>query len=342
MSQRLLLADDSITIQKVVELILAEEDFEIKSVNNGEEALAVISSFMPDIILADIEMPKINGYQLCETIKRDPAMNTIPVILLTGAFEPIDEELAKQVRADDFIIKPFESQELISKINAVLTISSVAEAEFAEEAAVEAEAVGLEAEAVGLEAEAVSLEEEAPAEEVSLEEDLWAMEETAEIPKLEGWPVEEGIAPGAEEFIHVEEETIAEIETPPEEELKPRPAERPRVAEVKAGALEVELPSKDEFKKYFESIVNEKMSSLVASFDIKEAVLASLMPLMKDSVEKILWEVAPDLVERMLKEMLKGTLESLTKEVEKVIWETVPDLAETMISKEIERIRSEF
>ena len=335
MSQRLLLADDSITIQKVVELILAEEDFEIKSVNNGEEALAVISSFMPDLILADIEMPKMNGYQLCETIKKNPATNTIPVILLTGAFEPIDEELAKQVQADDFIIKPFESQELISKINAVLTISSVAEAEFAEEDAVEAEAVGLEA-------EPISLEEEAPAEEVSLDEDLWAMEETAEIPKLEGWPVEEGIAPGAEEFIQVEEETIAEIETPAKEELKPRAAEKPHVAEVKAGAIEADLPSKDEFKKYFESIVNEKMSSLVASLDIKEAVLASLMPLMKDSVEKILWEVAPDLVERMLKEMLKGTLESLTKEVEKVIWETVPDLAETMISKEIERIRSEF
>ena len=328
MSQRLLLADDSITIQKVVELILAEEDFEIKSVNNGEEALAVISSFMPDIVLADIEMPKINGYQLCETIKQNPATNTIPVILLTGAFEPIDEELAKQVQADDFIIKPFESQELISKINAVLTISSVTEAEFAEEDTVEAEAV--------------SLEEEAPAEEVSLEEDLWAMEETAEIPKLEGWPVEEVIAPGAEEFIQIEEETIAEIEMPAKEELKPRPAERPYAAEVKAGALETDLPSKDEFKKYFERIVNEKMSSLVASLDIKEAVISSLMPLMKDSIEKILWEVAPDLVERMLKEMLKGTLESLTKEVEKVIWETVPDLAETMISKEIERIRSEF
>jgi CheY-like chemotaxis protein len=334
-SQRLLLADDSITIQKVVELILAEEDFEIKSVNNGEEALAVISSFMPDLILADIEMPKMNGYQLCETIKRNPATSTIPVILLTGAFEPIDEELAKQVQADDFIIKPFESQELISKINAVLTISSVAEAEFAEEDA-------LEAEAVGPEAETISPEEEAPAEEVSLDEDLWAMEETAEIPKPGGWPVEEGIAPGAEEFIQVEEETIAEIETPAKEELKTRPAEKPHVAEVKAGAIETDLPSKDEFKKYFESIVNEKMSSLVASLDIKEAVLASLMPLMKDSIEKILWEVAPDLVERMLKEMLKGTLESLTKEVEKVIWETVPDLAETMLSKEIERIRSEF
>ena len=254
---------------------------------------------------------------------------------MTGAFEPIDEELAKQVQADDFIIKPFESQELISKINAVLTISSVAEAELAEEDAVEAEAVGLEE-------ESISLEEEAPAEEVSLMRTSGRWKKTAEIPKLEGWPVEEGIAPGAEEFIQVEEETIAEIETPAKEELKPRPAERPYVAEVKAGALEADLPSKDEFKKYFESIVNEKMSSLVASLDIKEAVLASLMPLMKDSVEKILWEVAPDLVERMLKEMLKGTLESLTKEVEKVIWETVPDLAETMISKEIERIRSEF
>jgi len=139
---------------------------------------------------------------------------------LTGAFEPIDEELAKQVQADDFIIKPFESQELISKINAVLTISSVAEAEFAEEDAVEAEAVGLEAETIGL-------EEEAPAEEVSLDEDLWAMEETAEIPKPEGWPVEEGIAPGAEEFIQVEEETIAEIETPAKEETSRAGSSKP-------------------------------------------------------------------------------------------------------------------
>jgi CheY-like chemotaxis protein len=319
MARKLLLADDSITIQKVVELILAEEGFEIKATNNGEEALAVIPSFKPDIILADIEMPKINGYQLSEKIKQDPLMRGIPVILLAGAFEPIDEELAKQVNADDFIIKPFESQELISKINAALTISSVAEGEEVEGIA-EAEAVGLE--------------------EVPVEEDLWSMEEIPETAEVESWAMEEAVVAGTEELLEIAEE--AGVEAAAVEEVTPPVVKEAAAAEVKIGIPEVEFPSKDEIKDIFEHTVNERISSLLSSLDLKEIILTSLMPSMKDSVEKILWEVAPDLVERMLKEMLKGALESLTKEVEKVIWETVPDLAETMISKEIERIRSEF
>jgi CheY-like chemotaxis protein len=321
-ARKLLLADDSITIQKVVELILAEEGFEIKATNNGEEALSVIPSFTPDVVLADIEMPKINGYQLCEKIKQNPTTRGVPVILLAGAFEPIDEELARHVKADDFVIKPFESQELISKINAVLTVSAVAEEGIAEAAGVEEEAA-----------------------EVALEEDLWALEEIpetveAEAAEIEGWPAEEAVEVGAaEEVFEIPEEVIAEeaevaVEVPVPEEAAP-----PVVEEVVPS---LELPSKDEFKKIFEKTVNDRISSILSALDIKEAILASLMPFMKDSVEKILWEVAPDLVERMLKEMLKGSLESLTKEVEKVIWETVPDLAETMITKEIERIRSEF
>ncbi len=321
MAPKLLFADDSITIQKVVELILAEEGFEIRATNNGEEALAVIPSFKPDIILADIEMPKINGYQLCERIKQDPLISSIPVILLAGAFEPIDEELAKQVKADDFIIKPFESQELISKINAALTVLSVAEREDIEGIA-EAEAVGLE--------------------EVLVEKDLWSMEEIPEIAEVEKLSVEEGVEGGTEELLEIAEEAEAGVEAAAVEEVTPPAGEKAAVTEVKIGIPEVELPSKDELKDILENTVKEKISSLLSSLDLKEIILTSLMPSMKDSVEKILWEVAPDLVERMLKEMLKGALESLTKEVEKVIWETVPDLAETMISKEIERIRSEF
>src|SRR4030043_1037259 len=103
MERKLLLADDSITIQKVVELILTDEGFDIRTTSDGEEALAAIPSFKPDVILADIEMPKINGYQLCEKIKQDPLISSIPVILLAGAFEPIDEELTKQVGADDIL-----------------------------------------------------------------------------------------------------------------------------------------------------------------------------------------------------------------------------------------------
>jgi DNA-binding response OmpR family regulator len=121
MPYRLLLADDSPTIQKVVELLLSPENFEIKSVNDGEEALRAIDSFRPDIVLADIDMPTIDGYQLCERIKKNPLTSSIAVILLAGAFEPFDKNRAKSVLADDFIIKPFESKELISKVQAVLS-----------------------------------------------------------------------------------------------------------------------------------------------------------------------------------------------------------------------------
>ncbi len=332
MSHKLLLADDSITIQKVVELILAEEDFEIKSVSNGEEALNAINSFRPDVVLADIEMPKMNGYQLCERIKQDPATTNIPVILLTGAFEPIDEELAKQVRADDFIIKPFESQELISKINSLLTATTAfAEAEAIEEPIIEAEAI--------------TPAEEIPAPEIAIEEDLWAFEETPEEVKAEALPVQEEaeeIFAGTEEIFAAEAEEIAGIEEAIAEEKPVVTPEKPEVQELKVAPAEISLPSREEFEKHFKSVVNERIGNFLNSLDIKESIISTLTPLLKDSIEKVLWEVAPDLVERMLKDMLKGSLESLAKEVEKVIWETVPDLAETMISKEIERIRSEF
>lgn len=309
MSHKLLLVDDSITIQKVVELILAEEDFEIKSTSNGEEALAVIPSFQPDIVLADIEMPKMNGYQLCEKINQDPSLRGISVILLAGVFEPIDEELAKQVKSDDYIIKPFESQELMNKINAVLTISPATEEEEAEETI------------------------EVAAEELQLDKDLWAMEELPEATEVT--ELSEAIPFGTEEpskKVEAEPEipTAGEEILPSDEQAKP--------TTMQAPAPEGETLSTEEMKKMFENTVSDRISSLLSSLDIKEVILDSLTPILKDSIEKVLRETAPDLTKRML----KSSIESLIKEGEKVIWETIPDIAETMISKEIERIKSEF
>ncbi|MFN3479474.1 MAG: PleD family two-component system response regulator [Thermodesulfovibrionales bacterium] len=316
MGGKLLLADDSITIQKVVELVLAEEGFEIKAVNSGEEALATIQSFKPDVVLADIEMPKMNGYQLCERIKTDPLTRDIPVILLAGAFEPIDEELARNVGADDYIIKPFESQELISKINSALTAKEMAGEEIAVETPVE-EAEAFEAGVAG--------------------EELWTMEELAS-EQL----VSEGIA--EETPLEVLEEAVAEeapsiVEEVPEafvsapEETIVQP-QRPAFA-----VPEVEVPSKEEIMETFRTEIRERIVPLMS--DMKESFIANISPYIKDSAEKVLWEVVPDLVERLLKEMVQGALASLTKEVEKVIWETVPDLAETLIKREIEKIKSE-
>lgn len=320
MGGKLLLADDSITIQKVVELVLAEEGFEIKAVNNGEEALAEMQSFKPDVVLADIEMPKMNGYQLSERIKTDPLTRDIPVILLAGAFEPIDEELARNVGADDYIIKPFESQELISKINAAMTTREMA----AEEIAVETPVEEAEAFEAGVAGEEIWTMEELTSEQlvsegVAEETPLEVLEEAAteEAPSImEEMP---------EAFVSAPEETIVQPERPPQ-----RPA---------FTIPEVEVPSKEEIMETFRTEIRERIVPIMS--DMKESFIASMSPYIKDSAEKVLWEVVPDLVERLLKEMVQGALASLTKEVEKVIWETVPDLAETLIKREIEKIKSE-
>ena len=333
MARKLLLADDSITIQKVVELVLAEEDFVIKAVSNGEDALNILESFRPDIVLADIEMPKMNGYQLCDKIKKNPSFSPVPVILLAGAFEPIDEDLARSVGADDTVIKPFESQELISKLNAALTMSAAGE----EEIAIAAEEY-VEAAAGGEEVLELSEASAEAGETVSAagEEDLWEMEDVPELAaeETEAELIEEA---GSEGFFELTEETPA----PQAAAFAAVTEPAPRVSREKT-AREMEVPSKEELVASFEKTVNKRIAEFLSSLDIREAVLSSLMPAMKESLEKMLWEIAPELTEKMLHEILKGSISSLSAEVEKVIWETVPDLANTMISKEIEKIKAEF
>ena len=114
--KKILVADDSVTIQKVIALTFAEESFEIQSVGTGSDALDKIKEWQPDIVLADVIMPQMNGYELSKAIKEDQSTSNIPVLLLAGTFEAFDEEEAKAAGADDYITKPFESGELISKV----------------------------------------------------------------------------------------------------------------------------------------------------------------------------------------------------------------------------------
>ena len=120
MPKNLLLADDSITIQKVVGITFAGEDFKITAVDNGEDAIARARELRPDVILADVVMPRKNGYEVCETVKGDPALRHIPVLLLAGTFEAFDESRARAARADGHIAKPFESQALITRVKELL------------------------------------------------------------------------------------------------------------------------------------------------------------------------------------------------------------------------------
>src|SRR6185503_4353657 len=120
MGEKILLADDSITIQKVIELTFSDEDFEVVTVGNGRLAIERVADVRPDVVLCDIIMPEKDGYEVCDFIKKTPALSHIPVLLLTGAFEPFDQEKAARVGCDGFLAKPFEPQTLIAKVKDLL------------------------------------------------------------------------------------------------------------------------------------------------------------------------------------------------------------------------------
>jgi CheY-like chemotaxis protein len=119
--RKLLLADDSVTIQKVIELTFADEGVRVVAFGNGDEALANLQEVAPDVVLADVFMPGKTGYQLCEHIKQNEQLKHIPVMLLVGSFEPFDEAEARRVGADDILTKPFQSiRRLIDRVGALV------------------------------------------------------------------------------------------------------------------------------------------------------------------------------------------------------------------------------
>src|SRR5205823_3480303 len=126
MPKKILLADDSITIQKVVELTFSDGDYEVTAVNNGAKAIQKLAEMRPDIILSDIIMPEKNGYEVCEFVKSHPEYRNIPVILLTGTFEPFDPDRADKAGCDAVGTKPFESQSLIQKVEELISCAQSA------------------------------------------------------------------------------------------------------------------------------------------------------------------------------------------------------------------------
>ena len=119
----LLLADDSVTIQRVIELTFADEDVQVIAVGDGDQAIARIDASPPDIVLADVAMPGKTGYEVASYIKGSERLSHIPVLLLTGAFEPVDQRKAAEARCDGVLAKPFEPQFVIGRVKELLGMS---------------------------------------------------------------------------------------------------------------------------------------------------------------------------------------------------------------------------
>ncbi len=124
---KILVADDNSNIQKMVGLALKDQGIDVVAVGNGEAAVRKISDIRPDLVLADVFMPVRNGYEVCQYVKTDPSLAHIPVILLVGAFDPLDEQEAQRVGADGVLKKPFVPPDpLISMVKSALQRAGVA------------------------------------------------------------------------------------------------------------------------------------------------------------------------------------------------------------------------
>jgi len=120
MTRKILVADDSVTIHKIVGLTFAGEDVAIEAVGNGTEAVEKTIATKPDVVLADVNMPGLNGYQVCEAIRKIPGLAATPVVLLVGSFEPFDQPEALRVGCDAHLTKPFDTTELIQIVESLM------------------------------------------------------------------------------------------------------------------------------------------------------------------------------------------------------------------------------
>jgi CheY-like chemotaxis protein len=385
----ILLADDSITIQKVVGIIFGSDDYSLTIVDNGKAAVQKAQELQPDVLLIDALMPGMSGYEVCEAIRKDASLATKPVLLLTGSFEPFDEDKARQCGADDHIIKPFESQQIVAKVQelyqlgvnrasglisaadaAVVSDPGAVKETFAFEQTADETAFAEESPSVAapsftfnseLESE-IAVTFAAPAvehEPLRVPDDPWGaftqqptpslslsappVEESEQLaspfdsvqPDLSSLVTEETTAFPVEQahqdqigssWVPVEEQTFEfreEIAVMPPEVVEepaaimgspePEPAFTPDAFEpvVTAAPLSDQLAVTEQQPvspvKAGAELVAEVSSAAIALSD--DQLKVALLSASKETIERIVWEVVPDLAEAMIKEAIRRITE---------------------------------
>lgn len=333
MSKKLLLADDSITIQKVIGITFANEDVTLAIADNGDSALAMARADRPDLILADVLMPGLNGYELCEAVKNEPSLRGVPVLLLTGTFEPFDEDKARGAGADGWIAKPFESQSLIDRVNSLLALAPERLARPAATAVPQADMWRENAPEPSRLVESLAPAAHDLAEE---DEEFWGdftLEEADMNDEAAPVPASTDLAPGvgADEVVEDDEEILVlddadilvdegdeELEEPEEFAA----AEAPRGAPPQAAAISSAAP-------VFEFSVPPSVAAreAVVAAPVAESANAEAR-LSDEALAAVVEKVAAEVVDR-----LAGTI------IERIAWEVVPDLAESLIKDEIRKIK---
>jgi CheY-like chemotaxis protein len=320
MKARVLVADDSATIQKVVELTLSRIGVQLVQARSADEALRRAKDQKPDLFLIDHAMPDRSGQELGATLRQDPQLKNIPMILMTSAVNPVDAGTVRRAGFADVVTKPFDSQTLIGKVKQFL--AAPAHVEHEEEAPAAAATAVEEEEAFLLEPQEVAEEEvRLPAEvmeriaaeaaqEASAEGvptyDL-PMEDAAELPL--GSPVHEGVeAVPAQEITDLgigDRELAVEVErSVSRPRTEPGPVQRPPAP-----------PSG------------------------REAYAPPAAPQALTVPPELVQTLAREVAERVATHMVRELRSELLERVDRLLWEVVPELAEQLLTQEIRRIR---
>ena len=122
MTQHILIVDDEKNIAISVDYLLRREGFEVSVAHDGEEGLMLIKNKQPDLVLLDVMMPKLDGFQVCEAVRKDPALADVRIIMLTAKGRDAEKEKGLTLGADAYITKPFSTRELVAQVKALLEI----------------------------------------------------------------------------------------------------------------------------------------------------------------------------------------------------------------------------
>jgi CheY-like chemotaxis protein len=353
--RKLLLADDSATIQKVIDLTFADEGVRVVAVGSGREAIDQLLEVEPDIVLADVFMPSPNGYEVCEYVKTNEKLKHIPVMLLVGSFEPFDEAEARRVGADDILTKPFQSiRRLIDRVGAlvsgppVVKESPTAELPKVEEPE-EEEVLMDQHELEVTTADTLQLDEAPKGYEHEVEQPVAATEslpreETMKTETRNDSQSDADVLLDLGEFEPVrasapDDDFVLDLDEEPSDVAEPayaatpvRTFVEPQVKEAVASVGAYESTYQPEVHSAFADTQEIPYASTVVEPE-PEPVIAEPEPVVATAPSISPDRLSPEMIDAIARRVVEMMSDKVVREI---AWEVVPDMAELLIKQQLE------
>jgi len=328
MAKTILVADDSKTIRHVVQLTFQATEFRVVAVDSAMAAVERARTERPDLVLADIGMPGVDGYRLCQTLKAEGGTSHIPVLLMAGAFEAFDEARAATAKADGHIKKPFETQKLIDQVKALTGTAATAPIAPTFAASLAAKSVAPPPPAAQFKAPAVE-----PAQGRSSFDPFGApppsLAPAAGATPKKNWeeePIEEDVGMDDE---GINEAAVGSPGYGPALE-PPTPPDAEAIAargKVDVWALQDEAPAGA-----------RPQGRTTSDLEARPSAAVRLAPAIANAAAPAVAAQAAALAPGIPRDVL---LQAAREVIEQIAWEVVPELAETIIREEIRRLLAE-